>query len=61
MFFVKHETEGMLVKVEINDENVFTICPKCGKEHKVNLGFVLCESEMDLCGTQVFCEKCSRQ
>jgi|GEM_PF-716941 len=59
MFYIKHENDGVTVKAEITDENVFTICPECGKEHAVNLQEILCAGNADLYSTQVYCHKCS--
>ena len=59
MFYVKHETEEILAKINITDENVFTVCPSCGKEHQVDLQELFKGEEIDLFGTSVFCEKCS--
>lgn len=59
MFYVKHETEEMMVKVEINDENVFTTCPTCGKEQQVDLYEVFKGEDVDLFGTSVWCGECS--
>lgn len=61
MFYVKHESDEVLVKVEINDENVFTVCPNCGTEHQVDLCDVFKDGDIDLFGAQVFCAKCSKQ
>jgi len=47
----------MEVSIEINDENVFCTCPKCGKEVRVDLVEVL--EEGDLVSTQVCCNTCS--
>ena len=58
MFYVKEKiNDAMEVSIEINDENVFCICPKCGKEVRVDLVEVL--EEGDLVSTQVCCNTCS--
>jgi len=28
--------DGVEIKVEITSENLFDVCPQCGKEHNVN-------------------------
>ena len=58
MFYVKEKiNDAMEVSIEINDENVFCTCPKCGKEVEVDLVEVL--EEGDLVSTQVCCNTCS--
>ena len=58
MFYVKEKiNDSMEVSIEINDENVFCTCPKCGKEVRVDLVEVL--EEGDLVSTQVCCNTCS--
>ena len=58
MFFVKEKiNDSMEISIEINDENVFCTCPKCGKEVRVDLVEVL--EEGDLVSTQVCCNTCS--
>ncbi len=38
MFYVKERiSDAAEVSVEINEENVFTRCPRCGKEVSVDL------------------------
>ena len=58
MFYVKEKINDVMeVSIEINDENVFCTCPKCGKEVRVDLVEVL--EEGDLVSTQVCCNTCS--
>ena len=58
VFYVKEKiNDSMEISIEINDENVFCTCPKCGKEVRVDLVEVL--EEGDLVSTQVSCNTCS--
>ena len=58
MFYVKEKINDVMeVSIEINDENVFCTCSKCGKEVEVDLVEVL--EEGDLVSTQVCCNTCS--
>lgn len=57
MFYVKR----MGFKVEITPENVFTKCPGCGKEHKVNLEDILKDPDTCLYSTAVYCPACSQK
>lgn len=58
MFYVKEKiNNSMEISIEINDENVFCTCPKCGKEVRVDLVEVF--EEGDLVSTQVCCNTCS--
>lgn len=59
MFYIKHESDGVTVKAEITDENVFTICPECGKEHGVDLSEVFKGGDADFYSTSVYCPECS--
>lgn len=56
MFYLKHKGK----KLYIDDTNVFTTCPKCGKEHRVNIQDVLGDGESDLFGTAVYCQDCGK-
>ncbi len=59
MFYVKTEiAEGVTIRAGITDENVFTTCPECGREHQVDLATI---EELDLCGTVVYCGECSKR
>ena len=54
MFYLKHKGE----RLEIRDDNVYTICPRCGKEHQVDLHDILSSEHVALYGTAVYCKKC---
>ena len=55
MFYLKYNGE----KLPIEDGNVYTICPECGREHAVDLQEILEGGSADLYGTAVYCEECS--
>lgn len=55
MFYLKYQGK----RLYINDENVYCCCPKCGKEHRVDLQEILAGGEADLYGTAVYCPACS--
>ena len=58
MFYVKERiNDSMEISIEINYENVFCTCSKCGKEVRVDLVEEL--EEGDLFSTQVCCNTCS--
>ena len=61
MFFVKEERDGVNLRVEITDENVYANCPVCGCEHQVDLASVFLDGQGDLMSTQVYCEECSEK
>ena len=62
MFYVKEQlNDAMEVSIEINDENVFCRCPRCGTEIQVDLAEVFADEEIDLFGTAVLCDSCSRK
>lgn len=61
MFYVKTQpVEGMSVKTEITDENVFCRCPDCGSEVQVDLVEIFRDADGDLFGTAVLCRECSK-
>ena len=61
MFYVKSEiTEGVTIQSEITD-NVFTVCPVCGTEHRVDLDCILKCEHTDLYSTNVYCEECTKR
>lgn len=55
MFYLKDNGK----KLPISCDNVYTICPQCGREHKIDLEEILESGEHDLDTTQVYCEECS--
>lgn len=55
MFYLKHNGE----KLPIEGDNVYTICPECGREHAIDLQEILEGGSADLYGTAVYCEECS--
>ena len=61
MFYVKASiSETVEITVEIQDDNVFCVCPECGSEVYVDLAEVFSDGEGDLYGTAVFCSECSK-
>ena len=54
MFYMKHQGK----KLEIQEDNVYTICPGCGIEFKVDIQDILSSGSTDLYSTSVYCEKC---
>ena len=62
MFYVKAQlSDALEVTIEINDENVFCHCPQCGSEVQVDLAEVFADGEIDLFGTAVLCDSCSKK
>lgn len=61
MFYVKEKlSDSAEINVEINDENVYCRCPKCGCEVCVDLAEILSDGVSDLVGTAIYCSKCSK-
>ena len=54
MFYVK-DINGE--PITLGESPVFTTCPVCSREHEVNSFFWddLCDGEIDLYGTSIFC------
>lgn len=62
MFYVKEQLNAAMgVSIEINDENIFCRCPHYGSEVQVDLAEVFADGEIDLFGTAVLCDSCSRK
>lgn len=62
MFYVKEQlSDSAEIAIEINDENVFCRCPRCGNEVRVNLEDVFADGDIDLCGTAVLCDSCGKK
>lgn len=47
-------------KLFIEDDNVYTRCPRCGKEMQIDLGDAVIGGALDLYGTSWYCERCSK-
>lgn len=61
MFYVKAQINDTVdLTVEINDENVFTRCPGCGREVSIDLVKLFRDGESDLYCTAIYCAKCSQ-
>lgn len=58
MYFLKNEKGELL---EINDENVFGICYKCGKQIAIDLQEEASERGIDLFGTCFTCADCNKK
>lgn len=62
MFYTKLRlSENSKVITRLSDKNVYSICPKCGKEIQVNLSDVLKEEDTDLHTTCVYCKSCAKK
>jgi len=57
MFYVK--VRGR--KVNIREDNVFTRCPVCGKEHAVDIVELFSGGDIDLYGTAIYCPECAEK
>ena len=56
MLYIKPDNA---TRIEITDQNVFTTCPTCGREIRVDLMDMLQDPDFDLYGTQVVCADCA--
>ena len=57
--YVKAElADGVEIKVDITDENVFDICPQCGEEIPIVLDSCLNQG-ISVIGTSFYCGSCS--
>ena len=61
MFYVKEKISPSVdVTVELHDDNVFCICPDCGREVEIDIAELFSDGESDLSGTSVYCADCSK-
>lgn len=59
-YYVKGTTEtGEPVTLSIEDDNVFTHCPICGREHTVDLVELASSGDFDLYGSAIYCRECA--
>lgn len=59
LFYVKKQMKGIEINMEICDNNVFTVCPQCGKEHAVDLTEIFAHGDGSFYATKTYCPKCS--
>lgn len=57
MYYLKHGKR----KLFIEEDNVFTKCPRCGREIQINLANTLVDGQLDLYGTSIYCHRCSEK
>lgn len=55
MFYLLHKRKLL----PIDPDRIYTFCPRCGTLHAVDLTEVFADGDVDLCGTNVYCEDCS--
>ncbi len=59
MFYLKTKmNDETTITTELTDENVFIICPECGKEFAIDLYDVF-SNDGDLYSTSIYCAECS--
>lgn len=61
MFYTKTTIGSTTIETEINDESVFTRCPCCGREMRVDLEELFAAVDFDLCGTTILCPACTQK
>ena len=62
MFYVKTRiNEETDLTTDITEENVFTRCPDCGAELRVDLPELASDKDFDLYGIGICCPACSRR
>ena len=63
MFYVKEKLgTGLLVQIDLTDENIFTTCPMCGEEVGLDAGLLATVlTDGDFHSTAVYCEECSKK
>lgn len=60
-YYVKVQTGNEIIKQPIEEDNVFTTCPRCGEEFPVDLAEIAdVDGGLDLYGTAVYCAPCSK-
>ncbi|MDO4301537.1 MAG: hypothetical protein Q4D26_09140 [Clostridia bacterium] len=66
MFYVKHKANddvaNINIKIDITDDNVYSTCPVCGKEFKVDIvEQIQFDKEFDLFSTYPYCPECNKK
>ena len=62
MFYIKENiNENVEIRVDIDYDNVYCRCPRCGKEVKVDLNEFFGDKEFDLYETRLYCDDCARK
>lgn len=59
MLYVKEKIGVAEVRVALQYDNVFTVCPDCGKEHKVDLADFLADEDFDIEFSEIYCVECT--
>lgn len=59
MFYMKHKGQKLPIRVD----NVYTICPRCGREHHVDLGDIAnaTNGNFDIEDIHVYCVRCTAE
>ena len=57
MFYVKARGR----KINLSEDNIFTRCPECGREHAVDLVSIFEGGKSDFYSTYVHCQDCSEK
>lgn len=61
MFYTKlHLDHHNELVTYLGEDNVYGICPVCGKETTVDLAGILKEEDTDLYNTSVYCDNCTK-
>lgn len=62
MFYIKTDiNNSMEIKVDIYDDEIYTQCPKCGKEMQVEKeDLIQVLQDGDFASTSIYCEECSK-
>jgi DNA-directed RNA polymerase subunit RPC12/RpoP len=63
MYYVKEKINGVEIKIELNDETVYTRCIVCGKEMQIDIvEEIKSTPDFDLYGTgRICCQECSNR
>jgi hypothetical protein len=62
VFFHKTKINDEIeIRVPIYDDEIFTICPSCGKEMEVDINLLadIIKDGGDFGGTSIYCKECS--
>ena len=57
MFYLKEDGKKLIIRAD----NVYTICPRCGREHIVDLSDATFSDEFEIEFTHVFCNECAEE
>ncbi len=63
IYIKKNFSTDLEVKIDVYEDEFYTVCPKCGKEIHLDFEMLkdLVNSDCDFAGTNIICENCANE